>query len=354
MWLLTLRDLQWRRRRFLIAVLATAIAFAMSLLMSWVNARLHNEPGNILDVLGADAWVVEIGTTGPFTASKVLPAQIAEEVKTLPDVTDAEPVVLLHSTAKPTAGRKGSVRDVNVIGLRVGSIRVPSVSEGRQAVAPGEAVADTAMGLEVGQRVGVAGRPLQVVGLAEGISYYFAAPTFVVPIEDVQAMSFAGQPFATAVATEGIPRSSPPGLQVMSPSEVEEDLARILASSTQTIGILNVLLLVMAIGIISSIVYLSALERTRDFAVLKATGASSGALLAGLVVQAVALSTVAAVLAAVLARVVLAPLIPFGVDVTVSSFVTLAVLALVVGVLASLAGLRQAVRVDPALAFGGG
>ena len=337
----------------MIAVLATAIAFAMSLLMSWVNARLHNEPGNILKVLGADAWVVESGTSGPFTASKVIPAQTAEQVAALPGVTRAEPVVLMHSTVQEVSGQKRSVRDVNVIGLPLGSTRAAPVAEGRQAKTPGEAVADTAMGLDVGARVGVAGRQLQVVGLADGISYYFAAPTFVVPIEDAQAMAFAGQPLAMAVATEGTPGSAPPGFQVMSPDQVEEDLARILASSTQTIGILNALLLLMAVGIIGSIVYLSALERTRDFAVLKATGASSRSLLAGLVVQAVALSAVAAVLAVALAKLVLAPLIPFGVDVTASSFFTLAVLALVVGVLASLAGLRQAVGVDPALAFGG-
>jgi putative ABC transport system permease protein len=72
----------------MIAVLATALAFAMSLLMSWVNARLHNEPGNILKVLGADAWVVESGRSGPFTASRVIPARTAEQVAALPGVTN--------------------------------------------------------------------------------------------------------------------------------------------------------------------------------------------------------------------------------------------------------------------------
>ncbi len=131
MWLLTLRDLQWRRRRFLIAVLATAIAFAMSLLMSWVNARLHNEPGNILDVLGADAWVVESGTSGPFTASKVMPARTAEQVAALPGVTSAEPVVLLHSTAQESDGTTDSVRNVDVIGLRIDSARFAPLTKGR-------------------------------------------------------------------------------------------------------------------------------------------------------------------------------------------------------------------------------
>jgi len=346
MWLLTLRDLQWRRRRFVIAVLATAMAFAMSLLMSWVNARLHGEPGRIVAVLDTDAWVVEEGTSGPFTASTVISADLAETVAALPSVSAAQPVVLLHSTMQAR-----SVRDVNVIGLPVEGWGWPQIRHGRSPTGPGETVADIAAGLGVGDEVFLAGRRLVVVGTAAGVSYYFGAPTFLVPLADAQAIAFAGQPFATAIATDGVPSSAPAGFQVLSPAEVEADLARILESSTQTIGVLNALLIVMAAGIIGSIVYLSALERTRDFAVLKATGASSGALFAGLAAQAVTLSLVAAVAGAALARFVLTPLIPFDVDLTASSFVTLAATALAVGVLASLAGLRRATGVDPALAF---
>ena len=43
MWLVSLRDLQWRRRRFLIAVVATALVFAMSLLMAGADAGLTSE-----------------------------------------------------------------------------------------------------------------------------------------------------------------------------------------------------------------------------------------------------------------------------------------------------------------------
>ncbi|MDP9019323.1 MAG: ABC transporter permease [Actinomycetota bacterium] len=348
MWLLTLRDLQWRRRRFAIAVVATATAFAMSLLMSWVNARLHNEPGKILEVLGADAWVVDEGTSGPFTASKVVSADLAEAVARIPGVAGAHPVVLLHSTMQSQ-----STRDVNVIGLPTDAPRWPPVTQGRLPDGPGETVADTAAALDVGDEVSLAGRRLHVVGLAEGVSYYFGAPTFFVPLADAQAVAFAGQPLAMAIATHGVPRSAPAGLEVLSPEQVEADLARILAGSTQTIGVLNALLVVMAAGIIGSIVYLSALERTRDFAVLKATGASSRALFAGLAAQAIALSLVAAVAGAVLAKFALTPLIPFGADITASSFVTLAVVAVAVGLCASLVGLQRAIRVDPALAFRG-
>ena len=69
MWRIALRDLQWRRRRFVIAVLATSLVFGMTLLMAGADASLHNEGRRIVAALGADAWLVAGGASGPFTTS---------------------------------------------------------------------------------------------------------------------------------------------------------------------------------------------------------------------------------------------------------------------------------------------
>ena len=108
----------------------------------------------------------------------------------------------------------------------------------------------------------------------------------------------------------------------------------------------------MAAGIIGSIVYLSALERQREFAVLKATGAANRSLLVGLALQAVLLSATAAVLAAGIAR-LLAPAFPFTVEIPPLALARLLGVAVLIGLVASAAGLRRAVGVQPALAFGG-
>jgi putative ABC transport system permease protein len=108
----------------------------------------------------------------------------------------------------------------------------------------------------------------------------------------------------------------------------------------------------VAAGIIGSIVYLSALERQREFAVLKAIGAANRSLLAGLALQAVLLSAAAAVLAAGIAR-LLAPGFPFTVEIPPLALPRLLGVAVLVGLAASTAGLRRAVGVQPALAFGG-
>lgn len=55
MLLLGLRELQWSRRRFAVAVLATALVFALGLLMSGVSASFDNEIDRTVGSFGADA-----------------------------------------------------------------------------------------------------------------------------------------------------------------------------------------------------------------------------------------------------------------------------------------------------------
>ena len=53
MLLLGLRELQWSRRRFAVAVLATALVFALGLLMSGVSASFDNEIDRTVGSFGA-------------------------------------------------------------------------------------------------------------------------------------------------------------------------------------------------------------------------------------------------------------------------------------------------------------
>ena len=347
MLLIALRDLQWRRRRFSIAVLATSLVFALTLLLTGAGNGLRNEASRIVDSFGADAWLVPEGTSGPFTASSVLDAHVADEVAGLDGVEGADPFLYMRSTF----GAEHPV-DVNVVGVRVGGVGEPRADVGRAPSGPGEALVDDALDAEVGDTIEVGGRPFRVVGVAGGISFNFGVPTVFAPIEDVQALAFDGQSFATAVVIQGEVGATPEGLTLLTNAEVVDDMRRPMASGLQTIDFINFLLWLIAAGIIGSIVYVSALERARDFAVMKATGAGNGPLLGGLALQALLLSGASAAVAVVLAK----PLeggFPFSIEVPGSAYVVLPLVAAVVGLVASLAGLRRAVRVDPAIAFGG-
>ena len=127
---------------------------------------------------------------------------------------------------------------------------------------------------------------------------------------------------------------------------------RPLKVAVSSISIVAILLWIVAVLIVGSVVYLSALERLRDFAVFKAIGAPTRSILAGLALQALVIALLAAAVGVLLAQ-LLAPLFPMIVVVPVGAYLALPVVAIVIGLLASLLGLRRVVAVDPALAFGG-
>jgi putative ABC transport system permease protein len=347
MWRVALRDLQWRRRRFVIAVLATSLVFGMTLLMAGFATSLHNEGRRIVAALGADAWLVAAGAPGPFTTSTPIPAAEADRVAAMPGVARADPLVILHSTV-----RRPAVRDVNVIGARPGGLGTPPLAGGRAVARAGEVVADTELGLAVGDRLELSGRRLEVVGLADQVTWYFGTPTLFLALEDAQAVAFGGQPLAMAVLTEGAPGGAVPGLERFTNQQAVADLERPLVRGLQSIDLISGLLWVVAAGIIGSIMYLSVLERLRELAVLKAVGASNRSLLGGFAIQAVLLSAAAAVLAVGIAT-LLAPVFPFSVEIPALAFPRLVGTAMLVGLAASVVGLRRAVSVQPALAFGG-
>lgn len=345
MWLISLRDLGWRRRRFIIAVVSAALAFALTLLLEGTLAHMRSEGPRVVNLFGADGWVVADGASGPFTTTRLLPSSTAQRVAALPGVTAASPLLVGRATVKN--------RDVNLVGYeRGGATEPPEVHSGRLPSASGQALVDSSLGLGPGDHVTILGRSYPVVGTTSGTTFYFGQATVFVPIEDVQQSVLAGQPLASAIVVRGHPASLPDGLTMMSDAEVTKDLARPLAQSSQTLTMINGLLWLTAAGVIGSIIYMTALERQRDVAVFKATGASTRSLLGGLAFEALVLAVAAAVIAALLAQ-LLKPLFPFPVEIPAKSYVKLVVVAVVVGLIASAAGGRRISRVDPALAFGG-
>src|SRR6185436_14806752 len=108
------------------------------------------------------------------------------------------------------------------------------------------------------------GRPATVVGTVSDATYYFGQPVVYAPLEDVQQRYFGGQDVANGVAVVGHVGTPPAGTRVLTSSEAVADIDRPQESGKQSIVILDTLLWLMAAGIVATMVYLIALERTRD------------------------------------------------------------------------------------------
>lgn len=346
MLLISLRDLEWRRRRFAIAVAAAGLVLALALLLAGVKASFDNEIERTIDSFGADRWLVAEGAVGPFTAPIGFTASRAEEVRRLAGVRRADAVVIMGATAATP-----DPENVKVVGAVPGGVG-PARELASELERPGTAVVDASLGVGEGETLAVSGRRLTVTGITHGRTYFAGVPTVVVSLESAQRLAFDGRPLATVVVAEGEPEAPPPGFTMLTRADVVTDLNRPVASAKETIDLIRRLLWLVSAGIIGAIVYLSAIERTADFAVLKAIGVSTGSLVRGLLGQTVVLALLA-VAVAVLLELAIEPLSSMTPEVPVRGYVELTLAAVVAGVVASLAALRRATHIDPALAFAG-
>jgi putative ABC transport system permease protein len=348
MWTVTLADLRMRSRQFAIAVVGATLVFAMALLMAGLSGSFRAEAGRTVRATGADGFVVRAGGGGPFTSPADLDGRLLAQVRREPGVTRADALVVQPSQTLRLAN--GSVF-THVLGVRPGGLGSPAVRHGRPLQHSGDAVADSLTHLSVGEQFRVGSRLFTVVGTVRGLSYLAGTPSVYVTLGDAQDLMFGGRHDMTAIAILGTPSRVPSGLQVMTRSDARADILRPLRNGLTSIDIVRDFLWCVAVVIIGAVVYLSALERRRDFAVLKAIGSSTRWLYGGMAIQAGVVALVSGALAIVIEP-ILGRLIPMELAVPSSALSVLPPVALLIGLLASLSGLRQAVRADPALAFG--
>jgi putative ABC transport system permease protein len=348
---ITLCDLRFRARQFLIAVIGASLVFAMSLLLTGMAAGFSVEVHQTVTGTGAAAWVMAQGSSGRISSLPPIPAAQANTAARSLErhgVVQADPIIIA-----PQAASVGSkLTSLVLVGYRPGGLGTPKLAAGRAVEANGEAVVDERLKLGIGSHFVLSGLPFTVVGTVTGRTLLGGQPEAFVTLSDAQQAIYGGRPLVGAILASSYPSSVPPNLVAMPDSEVE---ARTLSQMTAAISSIDnsrAFMWFIAAVIVAALVYVTSLERTRDFAVLKALGSSSVKLFGGLAIEAVIVSLASAALAAIAAQ-FMTGLFAQPVDIPASAFVVLPFAALAVGLLSSLAALRRAVSVDPAMAFMG-
>src|ERR1700752_3097449 len=342
------RDMQWRKRRFVIAILSTSIIFAMTLVLTGLANGFRVEAEKTVDALGVDVFLVKAGASGPFVgATPFAPADLSRIAST-PGGVAAAPL----ADAGGTATLGDATRNVDIFGAPEGGPGMPAVSEGRPPSTPDEVAVSSTLGRQIGDDVEIASRRLHIVGIVENSTALANLPNVFLTTEGARQLVYGGESLVASIGVRGTIAQVPDGYRAVDRAGAVADLLRPLKVAVNSITIVAVMLWIVAALIVGSVVYLSALERLRDFAVFKAIGVPTGSILGGLALQAIVVALCAALVGAGLSR-LLGPLFPMQVIVPVQALIALPVIAVVIGLIASAAGLRRAVSVDPALAFGG-
>ncbi len=118
MLLAALRDLQWRRKRFAITVIGTALVFSMGLLMSGLSNAFTVEVDRTLQQSGGDRWVAPTGAAGPFSAGISIPLDGFDAAAGAAGVERADPVLFTRTVADVA----GKGIDINLFGVVPGGL----------------------------------------------------------------------------------------------------------------------------------------------------------------------------------------------------------------------------------------
>jgi putative ABC transport system permease protein len=345
----TFADLWFRARQFLIAVVGVALVLGLALALSGLADGFYSEVTNTVDSVGANSWVMSEAAHGRLTAFAAFSGAEQQAVADEPGAGRASAMLFAPSTVAIVSGSTQPL-SVNLFGVERNGLGDPQVASGHPLAGPGQVVVDSKVG-PVGSGLTIGGHRFDVVGTVDNRTMLGGVPLVYMTLPAAQQVVTGGKPLITAIATSGTPAAVPAGLVVLSPPTVVTDTVSQLKSAVASIDNTRWLMWLVAAAIVASMLYVAALERKRDFAVLKALGSSSRALFLSLVLEAVLVTLLAAILAEVLAS-LLTPAFAQPVDITTDARLVLPVIAVVVGVLASITALRRVTGADPAAAFG--
>lgn len=347
-WMVAWPDFRARLQRFLVIGLGMALVMAITLLLAAFSEGFRLRSERVLDVFAAERYVVAAGSSGPLTASTPIPASLDEHLESGGDIT-ARPLFLAQ-TAILTDGQPQGVVVIGSDGDEPGR----RVTAGREIESRGEAIADVEIvGLAIGDEFVLAGESFVVVGQTEFATWDIATAGLFIDRGHALDLLAGGQDVATAFAIDGTGTldSLPAGLEVQTRAQGFDDVLSRTAAAKRSIDSFTITLWVLAIVIVGAVLYLASLERVRDFAIFKATGASNVDLVVGLALQAAIVGAIAGVLSIGLAH-LMKPIYPGLLSLPLRVAWPVVPVAVVIAVLSSFVGIRRAIRVDPSQAFG--
>ena len=349
-----LRDLQRRWVRFSVVVVLTSLVLGLLFVMTGLVNQFNAEPFDAVDAIGATGWVLPEGVPSPITAVAALPVELADQAIAAVAEVGGDEIGAASSlvVARASLARQDGDEEVLMIGHELMGIGSPPIIEGRGIQSDLEVVADASAGSAVGDTVQIGGREVSVVGLTTDATVLAGIPLVFTGLSTAQEVAFGTNDVVSAVVLGGsrAPVELPAGLHLVPASDVAEDALGPLEGAISTIDLVRVLLWSIAAVVIGGVMYLQALERSGDIAVMRAVGARTSTLMTGLGLQAVIVGLLG-VIAATGFQAVIGPAFPLRVRVPAEAFWQVPIATVVVALAASAVAMWRVTRIDPVVAF---
>jgi len=396
---LAAKDIRHNFGRFALTTVGIGLLLMIVLGMSGIYRGMIDDALVVVNRIGADLWVVQRGTRGPFAEISRLPANLEHRLRAVPGVASARTFVS-HNVQRE---HRGKPLRMNVHGLSWPQDKGEwvTLSAGRSlGQAHYEMIADASLGLTLGETLGLGKDTYTVVGVTKGMVSSGGDGIAFFTTQDAQAIQFdqpgeairleraarvqraVGQdigqvqplllerggglsaglpalarPMVSAVTVRVAAGFDPaavaatiaawPDVSVYTQAGQSELLVHgMIDKARRQIGLFRALLVIISTIIMALILYTLTLDKIHDIAMLKLMGARNS-MIAGLILQqALLLGALGFGLAWYLGGWVF-PKFPRRVLITSEDLWGLALVVTAISVFSSLLGIWKALRVEP-------
>jgi len=391
------RDILHSWSKFVLTGIGLGLLIGVTLTMAGVYRGMVDDAKALLNNSGADIWVVQQETQGPYAESSSLRDDVYRALLAQPGVSRAANVTYL--TMQVRLGNT-DVRAM-VVGFEPGQPGEPGyLVAGRQITRSHyEAVADVKTGFQLGDTIRIRRHDYRVVGLTRRMVSSGGDPMVFIPLKDAQEAQFLKDndailnERARTTANPNLNRPGVPGLldailasqnanhnvnavliqivpgtepeqvateirrwkhlQAFTRAQMEEILvSKLIATSAKQIGMFLVILAIVSAAIVAFIIYTMTLGKIREIAVLKLIGTRNRTIAGMILQQAMGLGLIGFMVGKTAAT-VWAPFFPKFVLLEPGDAVRGFIVVMLICALASTLAIRVALRVDPATAIGG-
>ncbi|MDO9278170.1 MAG: ABC transporter permease [Polaromonas sp.] len=391
------RDILHGWGKFALTGLGLGLLIGVTLTMAGVYRGMVDDAHALLNNSGADLWVVQKDTQGPYAESSSIKDDVVRSVRGMPGVAQASNVTYFTLQVQDAEAED---KRVMVVGIEPGQPGEPGyLVAGRHLTRNHyEAVADVKTGFALGETIRIRRHGYTVVGLTQRMVSSGGDPMLFIPLKDAQESQFLKDndaienDRARTAANPAFNRPAVPGLleavqalqtssrnvnavlvQVQSgwtPERVAEPIrrwkhlsvftrdgmeeilvAKLIATSAKQIGMFLAILALVSAAIVAFIIYTMTLGKIREIAVLKLIGTRNSTIAGMILQQALGLGLIGFVVGKVAAT-VWAPIFPKFVLLLTQDAVIGLLATLLICALASTLAIRVALQVDPATAIG--
>lgn len=395
------RDIMHAWGKFVFTGVGLGLLISVTLSMAGIYRGMVDDGKALLDNSGADLWVVQKDTLGPYAEPSSIYDDVWRAIRTMPGVARTANVTYLTMQVRQ-GGRDVRTMVTGVTAGEPGSPGWPPYLVAGRQITRGhyEAVADIATGFKTGDRLQIRRNSYTVVGLTRRMVSTGGDPMLFIPLKDAQEAQFLKdndairQQRRRTATNPAFNRPQVPGLldaviasqsanryvnavlvQIeagQNPDDVAESIRRwksftvytrsqmeeilvgkLIATSAKQIGMFLVILSTVSAAIVAFIIYTLTLGKIREIAVLKLIGTRNRTIVALIMQQAIALGLIGFVVGKITATLLMAPVFPKYVLLEPLDSVIGFVAVVLICILASIIAIRTALKVDPAEAIGG-